>query len=256
MIIRERDQTFVMIEQDHHAHISADIIMQWKNNLFTQDPFYESVLYAIKYHDYGWQNFDMQPFWNDEKQSPYSFIDFPVLPKIVLYEQGVNEVEKNDPYAAALCSAHYARFISSEDSVEASLYLKKEEQRREKILSSFTPEQLDLFDNHLALLQLADNLSLYICLNEPGVSKKDEHYFFQEEISFPIVIKGIRTDPVEAHWENDETVILEGLPYVEPFSIFLEKKVIKKQLIKENSLLTSYEKSDYIREEIHFQIKR
>lgn len=254
MIIRERDHTFVMIEQDHHAHISAAIIKQWKDVFFTEDPLYESVLYAIKHHDCGWRLFDQQPFWNDEKQSPYSFIDFPVLPKTVLYERGIDEVEKNDPYAAALCSAHYARFISPEDSAETNRYIKSEEQRRKRLLSFFPPHQLKLFDRHLALLQLADNLSLYICLNEPGISKQDEHYFFQEKILFPKEVNEIKTEPIEAHWKNNLTVTLEGLPYVEPFSVSIEKKVMKRQLIKENGLLASYESMDYKQKKIHFQI--
>ena len=65
MIIRDHDQTIIMIEQNHHAHISAEIISNWQDIFFEEDPYFESVLYAIKQHDYGWHAFDSQPFLND-----------------------------------------------------------------------------------------------------------------------------------------------------------------------------------------------
>src|SRR5690625_6536973 len=93
MIIREQKQTITMIEQNHHAHLSAEIIKNWQDIFFKNDPYFESVLYAIKYHDYGWYHFDKQPFLNDDTQLPYSFIDFPVLPKTVRSEEHTSELQ-------------------------------------------------------------------------------------------------------------------------------------------------------------------
>lgn len=255
MIIREHDNAFVMIEQNHHAHLSAVIIDQWKDIFLANDPFQVSVLYAIKHHDCGWRYFDQQPFWNDEHQSPYSFIDFPVIPKTVLYTQGVDDVEAHDPYAAALCSAHYARFISSHKQNDVQLYINREEKRRRRILSDFSHHQLGAFDKHLALLQFADNLSLYICLNEPGVNKENEHDFFKKEIPFPKFKQEGLADSVKADWKDDQTVFLQGLPHIDSFSVKLEKKNVSKQAIKETGLLPSYKGALYTKEDIHIQIE-
>src|SRR5690625_5094747 len=118
-------------------------------------------------------------------------MDFPILPKLVLYEKGVDEVEEKDPYAAALCSAHYSSFLSSHPSHKVKYYLMKEEERRNKILSSLPNISSDTFNKHLAILQFSDNISLYICLNEPGVNKAEEHRFFRSGIPIDRTIDSV-----------------------------------------------------------------
>lgn len=255
VIIREDDHAFVMIEQNHHAHLSAAIISQWKSYFLADDPFQASVLYAIKHHDCGWRYFDQQPFLNDDVDAPYSFLDFPELAKIVLYTQGVNDVETHDPYAAVLCSAHYAQFISPAQQDDIRYYLKQEEERRKRILSTLSAAQLNVFKKHLALLQLADNLSLYMCLNAPGVSKRNEHPFFKKEIPFARESQVTNQNSVKARWKNEQTIVLQGLPYVESFSVTLEEKRVLKQAIKEHGLRSSYENASHVKTEIHFQLE-
>lgn len=68
MIVRERKNEFVLIEQDHHAQISGIIMSYWKDSLFSAPEFRRSVEYAIFQHDCGWKPFDTDPFWNDKKR--------------------------------------------------------------------------------------------------------------------------------------------------------------------------------------------
>lgn len=253
MIIREHDQTLIMIEQNHHAHISAEIILNWQDIFFKKDPYFESVLYAIKHHDYGWDPFDRQPFLNDETNLPYSFIDFPVLPKTVLYTQGVDKVEQVDPYAAALCSTHYMRFMENNTSPEAQEYMKHENKRTEKILTNLAIDRTT-FDRHAALLQFADNISLYFCLNDPGVSESAVHFFFKEGIPISQKIEQIKTNKIQADWLDNETVNLKGLPYVPNFSISIEQKELNKQAIKRDGLIKAYQATPYKHININFKI--
>src|SRR5699024_6115133 len=125
MIARERKDDFVMIEQDNHAHISGDLIKAWKDSFFAGESFKESVEYAIIHHDYGWKLFDKQPFWNDEKQMPYTFIDFPNKPKTVFYKHGIDVVEKDDPYAALLRSEEHTSELQSRFDLVCRLLLEK-----------------------------------------------------------------------------------------------------------------------------------
>src|SRR5690625_4939597 len=100
MIIRENDHSFIMIEQHHHAEISGYLFQQLSERFLLSK--YHSLHYAIVNHDCGWIPFDDMPIWNDVKNQPYSFIDFPISFKTVLYRHGINQVQENDPYAALL----------------------------------------------------------------------------------------------------------------------------------------------------------
>ena len=111
MIIREQEENFLMIRQHDHAIISEQMTMKLKKGFLPDDDWQRSVLYAIKMHDFGWSSFDAEPLWNDEKQIPYSFIDYPDYIKTILYKRGIDEVAKEDPYAGLLCSKHYANFL-------------------------------------------------------------------------------------------------------------------------------------------------
>lgn len=254
MIIRKHKDTLIMIEQNHHAQISKEIISHWKDVFFKDDPYINSVLYAVKMHDYGWDLFDKQPFWNDQTKSPYSFIDFPVLPKITLYTEGVNKIELNDPYAAALCSAHYINFMKRHPTPEVDIYLEKENKRTRCILASYPSITKDTFNNHLEILKFADNISLYVCLNEPGVSKSAEHYFFKEGIPISPQINPENLSKIEASWVNRETISLKGLPEVPAFSILVKQKKLLKQKIEDTGLIKAYQATPYENIKITFNI--
>ena len=254
LIIREHDIAFVMIEQNHHAHISAAMMEKWQDSLFDSDPLYTSVLFAIEQHDCGWRFFDEQPFWNDAIQAPYDFTNFPVAPKTVLYTKGIDEVEKHDAYAAALCSAHYHKFMENNDNEVAKEFIKQEANRRSRTMATMDHESLRNFDKHLALLQFADNISLYMCLNEPGVDKEKEHFFFKNGIPVSNILQDSLSDVVHAEWRGEQMIALEGLPSIPPFSVTLQQKFIKKQDMHDHGLLEAYRKDPYMKNKIQFQV--
>src|SRR5699024_6722048 len=88
IIIREHPNHFIMIEQDNHAQLYGEMIANWNDSLFNDTKFKKTVEFAIFHHDCGWKSFDKQPFWNDEKMAPFTFTNFPILPKTVLYKHG------------------------------------------------------------------------------------------------------------------------------------------------------------------------
>lgn len=245
MIVQERIDHFVMIEQDNHAHVSGDLIKAWKDSFFTGEALRKSVEYAILHHDYGWNALDKQPFWNDEKQMPYTFIDFPNKPKTVFYKHGIDVVEKDDPYAALLCSYHYSRFLLKDSSLEATEFIQKEEQRRKRIIHSLPSFDPRLFDFHYGLLQLCDNLSLYICLNEPGISKEAEHPFFRDGMPIPDSLHVFQEDKLDIQWADEKTVTISECPFSNPLTVTIKQKKISKKAIKFEGLLNSYQKAAY-----------
>ncbi len=231
MIVRERPDAFVMIEQDNHAQVSGKIMSQWKDSLFPGLDLRQSAEHAIYRHDVGWEPFDCQPFWNDQKQSPYMFTDFPAMPKTVLYKHGIDVVEKEDAYAAMLCSEHYKQFVKKEPGETARNFVEHEDQRQQRLMELLDGFNKRLFRHHFTLLQLGDSLSLYACLNEPGVSKKDEHPFFKDGISLADKLEGLNRDKMEIYWKDDQTIVLDPFPFERTLEFTLQQKLWLNRLL-------------------------
>ncbi|MFA1821092.1 DUF3891 family protein [Virgibacillus oceani] len=243
MIVREHDDSFIMIEQNNHAHVSGEIMKHWRASLFKGEMFKSSVDYAIYKHDIGWVPFDKQPFWNDKEKAPYTFVTFPPLPKIILYKNGIDKAEEHDNYAGLLCSEHYKRFLVNNTSDEAQAFVRQEEERQQRIIKTIPDYQKELFDFHYAMVQLGDNISLYICLNEPGVAKKDEHNFFKDGI--PLAKSLDLPEKMHLSWENDTTINMDPFPFHKPITFHLKQKEIAKKDISQHGLIKVYKNTPY-----------
>lgn len=245
MIVREHEHDYVMIQQDHHAKISGNILERWRSEYFLGPEFRESVEYATYQHDYGWREFDKQPFFNDKEHKPFSFFDFPDQPKIVLYKHGIDEVEKVDSYAAMLCSEHYKRFLVNNTSTSAQAFIKYEEIRQQKIIDTLDKFNKHLFEFHYGLLQLADNLSLYICMNEPGTTKQNEHSFFKEGIPTNTSLHRFCKQTLQLKWLNEHTVMMKDFPFEGPITFKVKQKIVAKEAITAKGLIDSYEEAPF-----------
>jgi Protein of unknown function (DUF3891) len=252
MIVREREDKFIMIEQDNHAIMSDELMKNWKESLFHGEELRQSVQYAIRYHDYGWKPFDKEPFWNDRSQAPYTFSDYPLSPKMVIYTFGIHEVEKNDPYAALLCSRHYSRFLLQDPSEEAVAFIKQEKHRQKRLIESFAGLNDDLFNFHYGLLKLGDDLSLYMCLNEPGVPKEKEHFFFRNGITLPMKPGDEKQAKMALAWRDQQTISAHPFPFKERITVKIKQKVINKKELLTNGLIKSYEKAPYEEVKLYF----
>lgn len=245
MIVREYEDRFILIEQDHHARISGDIMKQLKSELFLGEEWRRSVEYAISNHDLGWKSFDLEPFWNDQAKKPYSFIDFPAMLKTALYSQGVDAVEKHHPYAALLCSCHYTRFMKNENSKAAEHFIRAEKERQKRLIDSISSFNEALFQYHFSLLRFGDNISLYLCLNEPGTPKSLIHPFFQDGIDISPLGK------FNLSFKDHQTVAIDRFPFKQPFTVFIKQKSVLKRELVEKGLLQSYKDAPYEKVPIH-----
>ena len=214
MIIREREDSFIMITQHEHARISGEIAQQWKDEYFKGEERKEEVVLGIYEHDCGWIEPDSAPLWNNDQQKPYTFMDYPLEAKVAFYKKGIDEVEKRSKYAGLLCSAHYASFLQyEEDPIGKNSWRTKATRRLRLlkqcgILGNMAKEKL--FLHHLSILKWCDNLSLYICLNEPGAKKENEYSFFRNGISPTFSFTNDK--PIQVHWADLETLSLSMSP--------------------------------------------
>ncbi|MYL47087.1 DUF3891 family protein [Virgibacillus halodenitrificans] len=255
MIVREHEREFTMIEQHHHADTSFQIMGNWREDLFKKNALRKSVEYAIAKHDCGWQPFDIEPFWNEKDQAPYTFMNFPEPAKIVLYKKGIDEVEASDPYAAALCSEHYSRFLVNNKDHASRKFIQHEKERRERIFSSISSFDQDAFDFHYALLQLGDNLSLYLCLNEPEPTAESIHPFFKKGVAVSEPLKSFLDGTIQPNWKRENHIHLDPFPFKKPFTVTLKQKTVKKTAISEQGLIDSYISTPYEELTYHFDEK-
>jgi len=244
MIVREETDHFVMIEQDNHAIVSGEIIKYWKQELLVNNTLMDSVIAAITLHDYGWKFFDKQPVWNDQTNTPYDFTNYPLAPKTVIYTHGINEVEKEDAYAALLCSRHYTNFITQESSTYADSFVAQERKRQKEVIQSIKDFDENLFDFHYELLKFTDSLSLFFCINKPGVKKEEFHFFYKNGIALPSIDKG-NSQILWPEWKADNTIYMDPFPFETEVTLNIKQKKVAKDLIKKDGIIKSYERTPY-----------
>lgn len=250
MIIHEREHEFVMVAQHDHARVSWDAAQNWRNDYFLGIEKKNSVVLAVREHDRCWIDPDKEPLWNEQTQQPYSFMDYPGRPKLAFYTKGIDEIVQMDPYAGLLCSLHYGSFLEDATSTIGKNFWNQEKQRQQGLLNELGIQKDEKLSFHLSLLKFCDNLSLYICLNEPGTPKEQEHYFFRN--GFPQKFTFAKNKPIHAQWLDQETVSLSILPFSKEHQVKLPYKAVGKEQIKEQGLVAAYRDSSVLYREVTF----
>ena len=240
MIVTKTDQFFRLFTQHDHAKASGEIAKHWPSELFLSEHLREELEFAIEQHDRAWIPLDDQPTWNKDKQEPHSFMNYPKEVKVEHYQKGVEEVRNESKYAGLLCSHHYLSFFdhsSNDPTIQRyiSQEIKKNERIKEELGEQFNEQA---FDFHFRLLQFCDDLSLYFCLNEPGIDKENETEMFKR--GFRQQFEGIKEKMV-AYWEQPDFILLKSGPFAETFSLEIPYKKISKAEIDQHGLKQAYE---------------
>ena len=213
VIVRERPDSFLLFEQHEHALIAGEFALRWKER---PRPF-ESTVYAIANHDLAWREADREVLWNEEKDRPYSFVDYPLDLKLPAQRRGIDLVADHDPYAGCLCSMHYARFLLDSERPEEVEFREGEMERQGSLEVRMSEEELENLERNFRFLRLCDGLSLFLCLNEPGGEESPPPYPGGFEF------EGTRFGPV---WEDGQTLRLDPNPFSEAFGIEIPYRTI------------------------------
>ena len=212
MIVRERADTFLLFEQHEHALIAGEFARRWRERPW---PF-ESTVYAVANHDVAWREPDREVLWNEEKDKPYSFVDYPLNLKLPAQKRGIDSVEDHDPYAGCLCSMHYARFLLGSECPEEVEFREGEFARQGRLEERMSAGKLENLERNFHFLRLCDGLSLFLCLNEPGGGESPSLYPGGFEF------EGTRYVPV---WEDGRTLRLNPNPFPEAFGIEIPYRI-------------------------------
>ncbi|MBB3126040.1 hypothetical protein FHS19_000694 [Paenibacillus rhizosphaerae] len=253
MILRERQDSFVLIRQHDHAKLSGQIAEHLLPNWMPTGSDREAAVLAITQHDRGWIYLDQNPLWDSESSSPFSFINYPLEPKLSSYRAGLDEAEAMNPYAGLLCSMHYASFhqIRYAEEPKAARFYKEELLRQERIQSQLIGLDDSRVERHFNLLKLCDSLSLYVCLNEAGASKEEEHPWYREGIETEIA--GLK--PLQARWVDEGVVAVSPPLFRSEFTGSITLKQVSRQAIAEKGLGAAYDMAPEITQDVIFRNK-
>ncbi len=215
MIVRETPNSFVLIKQHDHAQISGEFARRWAAGFNLREP----TLYAIREHDTGWRKLDQEVRFNPETGHPYSFTNYPLEPKLRAYAEGIGAVEAKSSYAACLCSMHYASLVRREKGKKvADEFRERELARQERLRAGFSEEEFANLEYNFRLLQLCDDFSLFVCLNQPG---RNDHPWYRDGFRF----MGEKLEPV---WEGRRVLSARPNPFSESFDLALPYEEITK----------------------------
>ncbi|MNW23442.1 hypothetical protein D3C74_01440 [compost metagenome] len=245
MIVYETADAFVLTEQHDHAGISGEVVAHWKNeHLYNPDTKDELQLAATE-HDRGWINLDAAPFWNDASTAPYSFKDFPLRPRYVFYRLGIQEVEQRSPYAALLCSLMYTELFERiqipdpQDEAANRAFLDGEVHRRTRLyeLLGDTPSLRQRAAADLHMLLFCDELSLFVCLAEPG-TPSSKYEWFADGLHHPS--PGPDTGRLRVRWTSGDSIEMDTDALLPNASITHTYRTIYKKSIREHGLYAAF----------------
>jgi hypothetical protein len=215
VIVRERADTFLLFGQHEHAKMAGEFARRWGVG---PEPF-ESTVYAIANHDLAWRGPDGEVLWNEEKDRPYSFLDYPLHLKLPAQKWGIDQVEAYDPYAGCLCSMHYARFLLDAERPEEIEFRDSEFERQGRLEEGMSEVDLENLERNFRFLRVCDGISLFLCLNEPGGDDNPPPYPGGFEFG------GTRFGLM---WEDGRTLSLDPNPFPEPFDVEIPYRAVGK----------------------------
>ncbi|AEI42741.1 DUF3891 family protein [Paenibacillus mucilaginosus] len=251
MIVRDTGDAWVLTAQHEHARLSGDAARRFRP-FFEGDPHFEDLVTAVYQHDLGWVRLDETPVWNDRASAPYSFIDYPLLPKLTHYRLGLDQVEELNPYAALLCSMHYAAFVEGSTDEESSAFHRYETGRQERIRKELGIPGAKELQKPFSLLKLCDRISLYVTLNEPGAGKEQEYppyrTGFGQSESFHPDGSGI----LAARWISKSEIEMAPNPFEHTFRTSVRQKRVPKALAGEIGLAEAYRRTEETEQEVVF----
>ena len=160
----------------------------------------------------AWRELDRSVAWDEASGKPYSFVTYPIGPKLRAYEHGIDRVEVEDAYAACLCSMHYATIVGGAGGEAEEWFVRSEEERQRRLKEGMSGEEFENLDYNLGLLKLCDGLSLFVCLNRPGETDRPPPY------PQGLWLAGTRYEFV---WVDSESLRVDPNPFLEPFDVFV-----------------------------------
>lgn len=210
MILREREDRFILIRQHDHGRVAGDFADHWR------EPVDRSTGIGIRFHDVGWEALDREVRWNPATGKPYSFEDYPLEEKLPSYTAGVDRVEAKDSFAGCICSMHFVSFFTDPKEPEAIRFVEWEKQRQQRLITAMGRGEREKLNESLRLLKLCDDLSLFLCLNEPG---QKEHPWYRDGFRWG-------NELLQPVWEARDRLRIDPSPFRCSFEVTIPYRAV------------------------------
>ena len=166
MIVRNEDNTLLLITQHDHARLASEILMAIRSEPILSGPDRETVLLATREHDNGWFEVDIKPSIDTKLGHPYNFTSGPVLTKLQLWPRGIARVAQVNSKAGALVAEHALTVYRDRiDDPEWKNFFRSIKTTRNNLLkkSESDPPNQIAFKEAYRCVRLGDLLSLNFC---------------------------------------------------------------------------------------------
>ncbi|RKD19085.1 hypothetical protein BCY91_13785 [Pelobium manganitolerans] len=239
MILREDSENYILITQHDHAYIAGELLSRFKKEFIAVEHF-ESFKFAVHQHDRAWIVPDSHPLLNDVTHKPFTFLDFPEKLRLYFYRLGIEQVNQANSYAALLCSMHYSSLASVSSSEVAVQFVEREKMRQNHLISKLRIPNTNLLNYQLKILKFCDDLSLYICMNQPGATKNQEVALFKKGFVDSEFFHENGETRIIASYKDRNTIKLNSNPFEGSFEVKVLLKRVPKKLVKDIGIADAY----------------
>lgn len=201
MVVQPRSRVFRCFAQHDHGRASGVAAAAWCGAAGDRPLRYEAVL-AIGLHDLGWREQDERPTLDPDRGRPYDFMSTPIARRLRIYRDGIDAVQRLDPYAGLLASLHFSAFVADGS---APAFVDAERERQEALRTALRVPDAEV-RHDFEVLRALDLLSLVACLSGPG-SDPSEH---PRWVTLPMRVAGVEH---ALSWRSEEQLTVARFPF-------------------------------------------
>jgi hypothetical protein len=163
MIISSQDDGYLVVTQNDHAHLAAELLSLWRRDALPDHPRRRQILAAAREHDNGWREADSAPRCDRESGRPLDFVASSQELRREIWRRGVERFRDRDLWVTLLILQHAIHLHRSlaEDAEWAPL-LEEWRQLRAELLQESAAVAQDLAADY-RWIELSDLLSLGLC---------------------------------------------------------------------------------------------
>jgi hypothetical protein len=182
----------LLITQPDHAGAAGVVAERWRADGLPDSPRRDSVLRAVRDHDFGWADADAAPIVDVSNRRVLDFVSAPLEVRQGVWPRSVANLSDN-PWAAALVAQHamtvYDRYRGQRDW---DPFFERMTSLRDYMLSRVEHESLESLHADYRFLRLSDLASLAFCNLWDDVQR-----FAGYEVMFASDVLTIRPDPFD-----------------------------------------------------------
>lgn len=140
MIRRPAGDSWLLISQVLHAHLSAAVAERWGNDKVTPLERTEQLLPAIRDHDFGWGEWERSPTVDPKNGQPREFTEMPSAVACDIWRHSIHHCDGDSPWGGLWVSRHFS-FLAEQGVKARKESTDESEQQERRALEDFLADQ-------------------------------------------------------------------------------------------------------------------